>query len=143
MSARGQNFFFGLLYAFGMMTDAMTSGKFTPCPNKPNCVSTQANPKSRHYLAPTPFEGSVSEVMEKVLELVKEIPRHTVRTKSDKYLHAEVKSRVFGFVDDLEIYLDESEKLVHMRSAARTGYGDLGVNRKRLEHLQRELKKSL
>lgn len=39
--------------------------------------------------------------------------------------------------DDLEIRLDLSEKVVHIRSASRVGYSDAGANRKRSEVLRK------
>jgi uncharacterized protein (DUF1499 family) len=55
------------------------------------------------------------------------------------YLHAEVKSRVFRFVDDLELLLDPASGVVGIRSASRVGYSDLGVNRRRVETLRQQL----
>lgn len=52
------------------------------------------------------------------------------------YLHAVFRSRVFRFIDDLELRLDREQGAIHLRSAARSGYSDLGVNRKRAEQLQ-------
>ena len=46
---------------------------------------------------------------------------------------------VFGFVDDVEIRLDESTGKIHIRSASREGYGDLGANRKRIEAIRAQL----
>ncbi len=42
---------------------------------------------------------------------------------------------MFGFIDDVEFYLLESENLIHYRSAARSGRSDLGVNRARMDRL--------
>jgi uncharacterized protein (DUF1499 family) len=47
---------------------------------------------------------------------------------------------VFGFVDDLELHLRPAEKLIAVRSAARLGHSDLGVNRKRVEGLRAVLR---
>jgi len=38
---------------------------------------------------------------------------------------------------------DEAEKMVHLRSAARLGYSDFGVNRKRIEALKKLLEQGL
>ena len=55
------------------------------------------------------------------------------------YLHAECRSAVFGFVDDLELNLRPAEGIIAVRSASRLGYSDLGVNRKRIETLRTAL----
>jgi len=64
------------------------------------------------------------------------LPRTVVVTWTPDYLHAECSSRILGFVDDLELQLRGSEGLIAVRSASRLGYGDLGVNRARVEELR-------
>ena len=41
-----------------------------------------------------------------------------------------------GFVDDVEFVLATEQMVIHVRSAARLGYSDFGVNRKRIESLR-------
>ena len=65
-----------------------------------------------------------------------DLPRTKIITSTDDYLHAECSSAVFGFVDDLELHLRRGENLIAVRSAARLGHGDFGVNRKRVEQLR-------
>jgi uncharacterized protein (DUF1499 family) len=40
------------------------------------------------------------------------------------------------FVDDVEFLLVPAERVIHVRSASRVGYSDLGTNRKRVEALR-------
>lgn len=54
----------------------------------------------------------------------------------EHYLHFEFTSRIFRFVDDFELLLNEEQKIIHIRSASRVGYSDLGVNRKRVEKIR-------
>jgi len=53
------------------------------------------------------------------------------------YLHAEARSLLFRFVDDVEFLFDADKQVIHVRSASRTGYSDLGVNRRRVERIRR------
>ena len=62
--------------------------------------------------------------------------RTTVVTVQENYIHAEFTSRLFRFVDDVEFCFDDDHKTIHLRSASRTGYSDLGVNRKRIERIR-------
>ena len=55
------------------------------------------------------------------------------------YLHATASSRLFGFVDDLEIHARPGQRELEVRSASRLGDSDLGVNARRLERLHRAL----
>ncbi len=68
-----------------------------------------------------------------------ELPRTKIITESENYLHVECTSFLFRFVDDLEILLDDQQKLIHFRSASRVGYSDLGVNRQRVELIKEKL----
>jgi len=61
-----------------------------------------------------------------------------VETNAD-YLHATLTSRLFGFVDDLELFADAARSQIQARSQSRLGDSDLGVNARRLERLQRAL----
>lgn len=45
------------------------------------------------------------------------------------------------FVDDLELHLRPEQNLIAVRSAARLGSSDLGVNRKRVEKLRSLLRR--
>lgn len=74
------------------------------------------------------------------LSLVAELPRMTIITQDQDYLHAECRSAVFGFVDDLELHLRPDTKIIAVRSAARLGYSDFGVNHKRVEELRFNLR---
>lgn len=66
------------------------------------------------------------------------MPRTRVVTDESGYLHAECTSLVFRFVDDVEFWFDQRESLVHVRSASRIGHSDLGVNRRRIEHIRNQ-----
>ena len=112
------------------------SGRLAPCPESPNCVSTQA-PKGdhEHYIEPVPFENTPGNTMNRIVQEVTRMPRTRIVKKTDTYLHAEFRTRIFRFVDDVEFYLDTETNLIHFRSAARKGYGDFGANRERMETL--------
>ena len=113
------------------------NGQLAPCPDSPNCVSTQAPPDDgQHYAPLIPFTGDAKKAMRAVSEAVEATPRSKVVTKDKRYLHAEVRSLVFRFTDDVEFYIDNTAKLIHFRSASRVGKGDMGVNRKRMDKLR-------
>ncbi len=75
-----------------------------------------------------------------VREEVAKLPRTILVTDSADYLHTECTSRIFRFVDDLELELRDSDNLVAVRSASRVGKSDLGVNRRRVEKLRSRLR---
>jgi uncharacterized protein (DUF1499 family) len=55
------------------------------------------------------------------------------------YLHATLTSRLFGFVDDLELHADAARGVLEARSVSRLGDSDLGVNARRLATLHQAL----
>ncbi|GAB4555240.1 MAG: DUF1499 domain-containing protein [Pleurocapsa sp.] len=111
----------------------VTNGKLASCPGTPNCVNSQSdNPQSK--IEPLP-PVSIDEI-EKV---VNSMERTTIVEKTDTYLYAEFKSKLMGYVDDVEFYLDRAANVVHVRSASRLGKSDLGVNRKRVEEIRAKL----
>ena len=111
-------------------------GRLAECPDSPNCVCSQSeNPA--HHVEPIPFDVSVEEARDRLKQILGQMPRTTIVSESDGYLRAECRSRVFRFVDDLEFVFDDRSKPIHIRSASRAGYGDLGVNRQRVEMIRK------
>ena len=111
------------------------------CPQRPNCVSSEAR-DARHAIAPMQLKGAATGGWDVVRKVVGDLPRTTIVAETDRYLHAECTSRLFGFIDDLELQLDPETGVIAVRSASRIGYSDLGVNRRRVENLRAELKKN-
>jgi uncharacterized protein (DUF1499 family) len=110
-------------------------GRLPPCPGKPNCVCSQDD-RPRHAIEPLRFEGDPSEAWARLRQVVAGLPRTNVVTATDNYLHAECKTFVFRFTDDVEFLLDSDRKLIHVRSASRAGRSDFGVNRRRVESVR-------
>jgi len=106
-----------------------------PCPASPNCVSTQAQDE-RHAIAPFRYGKSKAEAKEALKDAIRSLPRTKLVEEDENYLHYEFTSLLLRFVDDVEFRFDDEAKTVHFRSASRTGYGDFGVNRKRMESIR-------
>lgn len=117
-------------------TLGMQDGDLAPCPASPNCVHTgHGHPEGTQPLYLT---GKGEGSWDRVRTVLEAMPRLTVVSSSERYLHAEERSRLFRFVDDLELLLAEDGELI-VRSASRLGEGDLGVNARRLERLREAL----
>jgi uncharacterized protein (DUF1499 family) len=109
-------------------------GRLAPCRRTPNCVCSQADPSDReHYIAP--LKASI----EQVRKAVEALPRTRIVVARPNYLYAEFRSRLLGFVDDVEFFFDGAA--VQVRSASRLGRRDFGVNRARIEELRRMVTK--
>ena len=113
----------------------MNPRTLAPCPSSPNCVSTQAQ-DADHTIAPYRYRKSRAESKEALKEILRSLSRTKLVEEDEAYLHYEVTSFLFRFVDDVEFVLDDETQLIQFRSASRTGYSDLGVNRKRMERLR-------
>ena len=118
------------------MADAKINDKMiTPCPSTPNCVSS-IDRDNKHFIEPLRFEGSAKDAQYCLLEVLSALKRTRVVTLKENYIHAESVSAVLRFVDDVEFFFDNSQKVIHVKSASRVGYSDLGVNRRRVEKIR-------
>jgi uncharacterized protein (DUF1499 family) len=113
----------------------VTNGRLVACKRSPNCVSSQADPAdAEHHIAPIAFRGDAVTALRKLMHAMERV---TVVREAPDYLHAEFRSKLMGFVDDVEFYYDKAAGLIHVRSASRLGRRDFGVNRKRIEEIRR------
>ena len=80
--------------------------------------------------------GNPEAVIRRLRSLLEDLPRTEIVTETADYLHGLCRS-LRGFIDDVEFRLSPDEGVIHVRSAARSGLHDLGVNRRRVERLRR------
>ena len=90
-----------------------------------------------HHIAPLDLEGDAAAAMKKLRAVVEGMVRTKVIESRADYLYAEFATPLMGYVDDVEFYCDG--RAIHVRSASRLGYSDLGVNRKRVEAIRAAL----
>ena len=110
----------------------VSNGRLAPCRRTPNCVSSQADPSDReHYIAPIAFRGDAMAAIRRALAAM---PRAKVISERENYLYAEFRSKLLGYVDDVEFFCDGSA--IQVRSASRLGRRDFNVNRNRVEQLR-------
>lgn len=122
-------------------------GRLSPCPPKRDCISSQATDED-HYIAPLSYAGDRNQAR---LDLIKaifavgdarlvsnhstylrvEYPTENNRNKSSRYYYQPESA-----VDDVEFYLAPTSHDIEMRSIARLGLFDVGVNRERLEKIR-------
>lgn len=112
---------------------------FPPCPASPNCVSTDAT-DPRHAVA-TLFLVR-DDAWPEIRTLVLGLPRTTLVEQGENFLRAECRSALAGFIDDLTVELRVAQRTLALRSGARTGCYDFGVNRRRIEKLRAALQSS-
>lgn len=113
------------------------NGRLAPCPDSPNCVSTQATDEG-HSIAPIAYDGETAVAQATILAILQADPHFSIITNTPTYIHAEARSELWKFIDDVEFFFDEADGLIHFRSASRLGYGDGGINRRRMEEIRTE-----
>ncbi len=111
------------------------SGQLASCPSTPNCVSSQSV-DAEHSIEPFTYSSSPRKAFSDLRTVIQSLDKAKIITETEDYLYVEFTSAIMGFVDDVEFYLDEGTKAIHVRSASRLGESDLGVNRKRIETIR-------
>ena len=107
----------------------LENGRLVEPGSKPNAVCSESGTQSERAIAP--IKGTVANVLTAI-----EATGGTITSHSDDYLSATYMSRLFKFVDDVEVRQDG--KVCQIRSASRVGYSDRGANRKRVETIRRK-----
>ena len=117
---------------FGLGAD----GRLGPCPSSPNCVCSESGAEGEARIAAFEVPPGVAPVgaFEALADVVG--ARAEVTDRAEGYLRAVFKTRLMRFRDDFEARLDAEAGRIHVRSASRLGYSDLGANRKRVEALR-------
>ncbi len=111
-------------------------GRLSPCPDMPNCVCSMFPSDESHTITPLSFVGSPQSAKEKLKRQVSEMSRVTLAVEKEFYLRFEFVSLIWRFVDDVEFLIDKDAQKIHIRSASRVGYSDLGANRSRVESIR-------
>ena len=97
----------------------------------PSSVSSEVDVQPEKKVAP--LNGSLDKIKAAITAT-----GGVITSETDSYLSATYMSKLFKFVDDVEIR-HEKEDIWHIRSASRVGYSDRGVNRKRVETIRAAL----
>jgi uncharacterized protein (DUF1499 family) len=108
----------------------LTDGKLAEPGDRPNAVCSEAGTQPERAVAP--LSGNLAAVAKAI-----EATGGTITSRTAEYLSATYMSRLFKFMDDVEVRQDG--EICHIRSASRVGYSDNGVNRKRVEAIRKAL----
>lgn len=123
-----------LVIAMTPVVPAAPQPLLPPCPASLNCVSSLAT--DSHAIGPLHFTGAGPAALARLQELLQKRSDTRIVAATDETLRVEFRT-LLGFVDDGLFVLDAPNGVIQMRSAARTGYWDLGKNRRRLEEIRR------
>ncbi len=121
------------------VTTGIENGRLAPCPDSPNCVSSDATDE-QHGVEPYRLKVAPQQAWHGLQNVIAAEPRKRLVSVNDSYMHVEFVSAVFRFVDDVEFHLRPADGIIAVRSASRTGHSDMGVNRKRVERIRDALR---
>jgi|GEM_PF-5019068 len=93
-------------------------GKLAPVPGYSSAVSSQTDDDKKR-VEPLPFKNDLEETRQSILQALDRFERIELRKVDGPYIHALSRNGLFGCRDDIEFYLDETERLVHFRSVPR------------------------
>ena len=112
--------------------------RLASCPESPNCVCSDSS-AGPDAISPFVLAVPAAKAWPAIENTVREMPRCKIIDSTSDYLHAECRSAIFRFGDDLEVQLRPKDDVAAVRSASRVGYSDMGVNRERVETLRADL----
>jgi uncharacterized protein (DUF1499 family) len=115
--------------------------RLAPPKRTPNNVNSQIDRKAdaAHYIEPLRYAGDARQAWAALRQVVDGMQRVKVVKSEPNYLYAEFSTKLMGYVDDTEFFLDEKAGVIHVRSASRLGRSDFGVNRGRIESIRAKL----
>ena len=120
------------------MSRKAAAARLKPCPNTPNCVSTESFDRL-HSIEPIYYSMPAAEAKEKLIEVIGSMPGARIVGQEEDYLHVEFTEQgIIGFTDDVEFVFSEGEQVIRFTSSSRQGYWDLRANRKRMETIRRK-----
>lgn len=108
----------------------LVDGRLKEPGTKPNEVSSEPGTQPERYVEPLKAD------LDRVAAAI-EATGGTITSQTETYLSATYMSKIFKFVDDVEIRVDGD--MCHIRSASRVGYSDRGENRRRVARLRAAL----
>ena len=124
-----------LFTIYGLICFTQDTIPLKPCPSSLNCVCTYE--KKVRKSAPTlPFKGTLQESRAELIELISNVEGAFLVEENATYLHFEFHASIGHFIDDVEFYFVETNKMIHYRSASREGYGDFGANKRRMKKVE-------
>jgi len=123
----------------------LREGKLKPPSKTPNSVSSQAALWPDHpqreaaAIAPLAVQSDGPATIARLAQIIEGMSGARIVERRPDYLYAQFTSKLMRFVDDTEFWFDPAAGVVQVRSAARVGRKDLGVNRARIEDIRARL----
>ena len=119
-------------------TLGVADGKLAKCAAKPNSVCSQ-HADEQHSIEPLAYSTSAETAWTSLRAVVDCMPAATVVEVTDDYMRCEFRTLLMRYIDDVEFLNVTNDQVIHVRSASRIGYSDMGANRNRIERVRSAL----
>ncbi len=106
----------------------LLNGQLRVCPATLNCVCSE---QGSSVIEPLSYITQADVAWDRVKQIIVTTGGKII-TEQAGYLHAQYETPLMRYIDDVELRLDVSQQRIHIRSASRVGYSDLGANQKRV-----------
>ncbi|MDX2465450.1 MAG: DUF1499 domain-containing protein [Porticoccus sp.] len=128
-------YFIGLSISSRKQPDlGLIEGQLRACPASPNCVCSErqdevafVEPLMTTTMGDSAWDNAKKAIVESGGVIV---------TDQAGYLHAQFMTSIVRYIDDVELRMDDDNQVIHIRSASRVGYSDMGANRMRVEKIR-------
>ncbi|MBN4053638.1 DUF1499 domain-containing protein [Haliea sp. AH-315-K21] len=117
-----------------LINAGLQNGLLQACPDRPSCVNS-LSAINEHAIAAFSVPTGMADPVSALAVIIMDMPGTEILEHNDDYLHVTFSSAIFSFIDDLEIVKDAEQ--LQVRSVSRVGFSDMGVNRARVEELQK------
>ena len=114
----------------------LENGKLREIPNKKNAVSTDTSFSDKR-VGLLPFKENLEDTKAALKKALDSYGAIVIMKEDNNYIYAVNTTPGMKFHDDMEIYFNESDRMIHFRSASRAGYSDMGLNRQRYDKIAR------
>lgn len=116
------------------LPDARPSNPLPECPSSPNCERVS-----------TAYDVSADRLFASTRDALAALGPVTLEANADSMRAHAVYRVALVFKDDVDVAVDSTAtgSVLHVRSASRMGYDDLGVNRRRVQRLLSAVSDSL
>ena len=116
------------------VTLGIEDGLLMPCPDTPNCVSSDALLQDSHYIAP--IADADGSRWAKLVARLSAMEGAELVAEDTGYARFLFLTPLLGFADDVEFHRRQAQGEIAVRSASRVGRGDMNANRKRVDAIR-------
>jgi uncharacterized protein (DUF1499 family) len=114
----------------------LQNGRLIPCASSPNCVCSEFS--DSHFVEPFPYLENIEQSRDKIISIISNDTKAEILSQNSYYIHVVFTTIFMKYKDDVEFRFDDENHVIHVKSASRVGYSDLGKNKSRIDSLRKK-----